>query len=1662
MFRLVIGKGMPILLACCFVLAILSPAAAVRAESSDLPNMPVIPIEEGFHHSYFLVPEHFQANPGTWSIQGAEGSLRGITLMGRIDSNADATEPASATVGIASEDIYYVWAHTRDFNTYTGQRKFQIGINGYTLPHTFGAHRIHGWQWELGGRVKLNEGEAVVTLYDISAYYPRVDAILLTTDPDFVPDADYNRLKDQLANPDADVPASPYDNVPDIANIPGYYASEFIVPEQFAETSGTWTVTGSSDSIRGIHLQGKQDGLPDTAQPAAATVEVDTAGIYHVWAYTKDDGSGSGRFEVAIGDDPLPETLGDHGEIGWAWEAGGRISLQQGETVITLRDISAANPRVGAVLLTADPEFVPDEDYDALKEALELSRPASEGPPPSDIVWLRASNFEELGTWSPEGYQDAFGINFIGIKTPEGDVFDPSTAEPAVARFEAPIPGIYKVWVRSRDFNVQQGARFFEVEVNGQRLNKVFGRHGVNGWAWEDGGTVELTAGTNTLKLIDTSGFWARTDGVFLTTDLNFRPPDTYEEMLDLVGDSSFIFKDRLEYPEWAKTDAEPSRMHVLENEHMRIEFYQVPTEQGDVVQKRTFIKQDGNMVPVGSRTDEFGYLLIYGNESRSMGTMQQSPIFETKVEADGREIRLFTVNVFESGLPSWMIPSSVTMSGPDTAVLAAENELARLEAEWSLPQGAEEPVVTLRLQARQPGAFSIGMFNGEERKLEEIDYLLNPFRYHGKRLPQDAVLNPEQTSSSASSSMTLSGDAGIADGMEVTFAIAPDPESVPVRWAYAENSAFGLGIMGRNRGVQPSLFAPVLGLPGSLMATGETYTFKYRPVTRLDGWFETYQYITQEIFGLADYRKNVESSLTDTILNVQDLMMDDHYGGWDPDMKGHYNMEGQNVVTLSNPLAVMQAYLLTEDEDIYEQRVVPTMAYMLTRGSQHFTSRGNTFAAPALVFPEPHPIGNPTGGFGTSVYGGMFEMTRGLSPALREIGVDSGLRTSGNAPAWSDQLWMYQLTGNAAYLDMAKEGADQYLERVVFSPPATLPDYTSFIYISYYPNLNALLDLYEATGEKRYLDGAAEAARMLLTTLRTFPVPQGDITIDADAIRERGFMRNANFWWRGETSDRLGYPEGLEDLQDMTVPAWIPSPVGLGVEQASTFMGNESAFITMSNWAADLMRLAKHTGDDTFEMAARNAVLGRGANYPGYYQNQYMMHQKSADYPYVGPDMTGIYYHHIPVYYGMLTDFLFAQAWNWSDGRIDFPYVRQQGYAYFYNRQFGSAPGTFFGEGGMWPWLKRGLVTADNIQIDWLAARKDGKFGVAFMNEDSVDITTTITFGEELGGSGLEGTAVLYDAQGRASEIMVTGGQVTLTVPARGLVALVMDHSQVKAPAYAAVDPVDAMTRPIGETVSRPVNEQDFGYGAVLQTNPAYYHAYVYVTDMADTTESVALNYRVGDGPWQRAEKQVYPYEFIIKVEEADAPFTYFFEIYGKDGTKRTSMEKRLTPYRTGTDITGFEADGQIGEAWIAPEHQTVVSVVYGTDVTRLQPLVHLSEGAILVSPSGEIDCTNPVAYTIRAENGLTATWTVFVVSIDRNDGIARFVDFMLKQGWIANHGIADSLRVQAASKQYHALIHHTESLALEGQITPEAAELLIQSARMLAGVSPKGSTNQ
>lgn len=66
---------------------------------------------------------------------------------------------------------------------------FKTSINDKLANITFGGHSSDKWVWEDGGVFSLKRGEVALTLKDLTGWYGRCDAILLTANLGFSPPA---------------------------------------------------------------------------------------------------------------------------------------------------------------------------------------------------------------------------------------------------------------------------------------------------------------------------------------------------------------------------------------------------------------------------------------------------------------------------------------------------------------------------------------------------------------------------------------------------------------------------------------------------------------------------------------------------------------------------------------------------------------------------------------------------------------------------------------------------------------------------------------------------------------------------------------------------------------------------------------------------------------------------------------------------------------------------------------------------------------------------------------------------------------------------------------------------------------------------------------------------------------------------------------------------------------------------------------------------------------------------------------------------------------------------------------------------------------------------------------------------------------------------------
>lgn len=132
-------------------------------------------------------------NDSQFIDQVGSGYLMAIGLGGPV-------EDAVNNFGVPAPGRYHLWARTKDWVPEHHPGRFQIVLDGRPVQHAFGESGKAGWQWEDGGVHQLS-GRIEIRLHDLTGYYGRCDAIVLSDDLDWTPPADKEavaQLREQL------------------------------------------------------------------------------------------------------------------------------------------------------------------------------------------------------------------------------------------------------------------------------------------------------------------------------------------------------------------------------------------------------------------------------------------------------------------------------------------------------------------------------------------------------------------------------------------------------------------------------------------------------------------------------------------------------------------------------------------------------------------------------------------------------------------------------------------------------------------------------------------------------------------------------------------------------------------------------------------------------------------------------------------------------------------------------------------------------------------------------------------------------------------------------------------------------------------------------------------------------------------------------------------------------------------------------------------------------------------------------------------------------------------------------------------------------------------------------------------------------------------------
>ncbi|NQU42815.1 FAD-dependent oxidoreductase [bacterium] len=146
------------------------------------------------HETLWIEAQDFEEKGG-WILDSQYVHLMGCPYL--IAAGAGQPVPDAHTrVALPRQSNWHLWVRNRNWAREHAPGKFQILLNGKTLDKTFGAADTPSWTWRKAGSFDLSD-TIEIALHDLTGFYGRCAALIITTDPDYTPPQELDAFRDE-------------------------------------------------------------------------------------------------------------------------------------------------------------------------------------------------------------------------------------------------------------------------------------------------------------------------------------------------------------------------------------------------------------------------------------------------------------------------------------------------------------------------------------------------------------------------------------------------------------------------------------------------------------------------------------------------------------------------------------------------------------------------------------------------------------------------------------------------------------------------------------------------------------------------------------------------------------------------------------------------------------------------------------------------------------------------------------------------------------------------------------------------------------------------------------------------------------------------------------------------------------------------------------------------------------------------------------------------------------------------------------------------------------------------------------------------------------------------------------------------------------------------
>jgi hypothetical protein len=833
------------------------------------------------------------------------------------------------------------------------------------------------------------------------------------------------------------------------------------------------------------------------------------------------------------------------------------------------------------------------------------------------------------------------------------------------------------------------------------------------------------------------------------------------------------------------------------------------------------------------------------------------------------------------------------------------EHAAAKVSLVVKFVSDQQAPVFELGFEAHQPGNYALGFTGMPQVDSSAIDFVYQPLTWSWKRFPGRFALTEEAYANTAA---VFTNHDGYTEGLAVSLSDIPYRYALAAQWNNAgkadnkfwsvfpadgpkANSLFGMAIRNPAGKAQPTIYAPLPGTAQAKLNSGDKFRISLVYLLHPGDWQKGTAYLLSSIFHYRTERQNARVSLNTTLNNMLDFAMNDVYSGWNETLKGsNYQFDVPGTVKNVSALHPLSLAMLTGSDEILRRRAIPMIEYMMSREKFLYT----TSDTPGQTQAPSHLLKGPCVDIGELV--ALHELTGGYTPAFsleadRLFGQSRQLNmnTQTGGGSWQDYLARYRLYRKAADLQKAIEGARQYLQQVydhyshTFFDSPGLRDKGAGFTTDYGYRIYDLFELYQETNDQLYLQAAITGARQFLLWTRSNPAPPaGNIVVNKNGEVKGIFPGRRVSAVEGSVFVPMNETSHVPELE---IPAWHTSLNGLIPEAPNTYAFGP---VMLAHHAAWLLRLAHYAGDTLLRDAAYNAVIGRYANFPGYYFTS--LHTdvyQRFDYPlhpFHDVKYNAIFYNHVWPHLALLVDFLVSDFYYRSKGKINFPGTYAPGYAFLTSQVYGAKKGTVMGNNNVQLWMPPHALQSDGIAFNYLMGHNGKDIFIAFANTSNKTVTEHIRFNRDVipWNQDKQYAIVAYDNKGRATNGQMKNGLLTVTLPASGFSTIQIKGirpGQEPVPALSATNQENHKRKFVRYTAKE--DSLASATAMIIQPNEKMAVFYTYCNKTEKEWKQCSLRYRINNQEqWTAVQDMAYPFEFDITLTQPNDVIS--FEITG------------------------------------------------------------------------------------------------------------------------------------------------------------------------------------